>query len=179
MKKFSLKNIFWLGIIVFLWLGSFSFAQDTPKQESSTTSPEKKCVPSATVCCTASEEKWKPYKEGNDDKCCVGTLLNTNVPFVGQCITLAKDWASWDGTVVTEETAFPVLMGSLTKMMVTVILLISFVAILAGGVMISASGGSDSWAKKGKELIGKVIIAIAVLWASGVILRLINPNFFK
>ena len=63
-------------------------------------------------------------------------------------------------------------------MMVTVILLVCFMAILVGGVMISASGGSDSSAKKGKELIGKVIVAIALLGASGVILRLINPNFF-
>lgn len=125
----------------------------------------------------------KPYTEQNwEVKCCVGTLLNTNVPFIWQCISFSKNWTDtaddWT-VVVTETTAFPRLMWWLTKMMVTVILLISFIAILAGGVMVAASGGNDINAKDWKKLIGKVIIAIAILWASGVILRLINPNFFK
>lgn len=122
----------------------------------------------------------KPYTENDQTKCCVGILLNTNVPFIGQCIVFSKEGETTnaDGNVVTETNAFPVLMGGLTKMMVTIILLICFMGILVWGVMISASGWSDSGAKKGKELIGKVIVAIALLGASGVILRLINPNFF-
>ena len=125
-----------------------------------------------------------------DDECkscstegvCCGIELNTKVPFIGNCIELSnKSWTTTgdaDETTVSEKNAFPVLMGGLTKMMVTIILLIGFIGILVGGVMISASWGSDSWASEGKKLIGRVIVALALLGASGVILRLINPNFF-
>jgi hypothetical protein len=44
--------------------------------------------------------------------------------------------------------------------------------------MIASSGGEVKRATEGKALIGKVIIAIALLWTSGIILKLINPNFF-
>lgn len=83
-----------------------------------------------------------------------------------------------DETKVTDKTAFPLLMWGLTKMMVTVILLMSFILILVGWVMISASWSDDGQAREGKKLIGKVLIGIALLGASGVILRLINPHFF-
>jgi hypothetical protein len=44
--------------------------------------------------------------------------------------------------------------------------------------MISSGGASEEHAKKGKDLITHVVIALALLGASGVILRVINPNFF-
>ncbi len=50
--------------------------------------------------------------------------------------------------------------------------------ILAGGVMIASAGDNSGRAGEGKKLIVGVIIGFAVLGASGVILRLINPNFF-
>ena len=112
---------------------------------------------------------------------CCGIQLNTNVPFIWNCIELSNgNETNTDNneTRVTEQTAFPILMWSLTKMMVTIIMLVSFVAILAWWVMIASSGWSDSWASNGKKLIWRVVIALALLWASGVILRLINPNFF-
>lgn len=114
---------------------------------------------------------------------CCGIQLNTNVPFIGNCIELSK-WSSEsesndpNESKVTEKTAFPVLMGGLTKILVTIIILMWFIGILAGGVMISASWGDETRATEGKKLIGKVVIALALLGASGVILRLINPNFF-
>jgi cytochrome bd-type quinol oxidase subunit 2 len=70
------------------------------------------------------------------------------------------------------------LMWWLTKILVTVILLTSFIAIIAAWVMMTASGSSDTWASNWKKLIWSVITALALLWASWVILRLINPNFF-
>jgi len=42
----------------------------------------------------------------------------------------------------------------------------------------SMGGADESQHKKGKDLIRHVFIALALLGASGVILRLINPNFF-
>lgn len=120
-------------------------------------------------------------KPCTDEWVCCGIKLNTNVPFIGNCIELSKSKPTTETpgeTTVTEETAFPILMGSLTKILVTIIILIGFIGILIGWVMITASWGSDSGASKGKELIWRVIIALALLGASWVILRLINPNFF-
>ena len=122
----------------------------------------------------------------NNNKCesckdpwvCCGVKLNTNVPFIGKCIRLWSDADTEDTTVVTEATAFPRLMWGLTKIMTTIILLVCFGGILVGGVMIASSGGEVKRATEGKALIGKVIIAIALLWTSGIILKLINPNFF-
>ncbi|MEI6426051.1 MAG: hypothetical protein WCO66_01725 [Candidatus Absconditabacteria bacterium] len=113
-----------------------------------------------------------------DDGVCCGVKLNTNVPFVGKCIRTGEGVDSSDTTVVTSTTAFPRLMGALTKIMTTFILLICFGGILVGGVMIASSGGETGRASDGKKLIGKVIVAIALLGTSGIILHLINPNFF-
>lgn len=101
---------------------------------------------------------------------CCGIKLNTSVPFIGNCIESKEQNPNSN---VTDETAFPVLMWSLTKILVTVILIISFVLIIVGGIMIATGDPSG-----GKKMIMKVVIGIALLGASGVILRLINPNFF-
>ena len=100
---------------------------------------------------------------------CCGVSLNTNVPFIGDCIESKADDPSW----ISSDQAFPVLMWSLVKILVTVILILSFVLIIIGGIMIAT--GDAPW---GKKMIIKVVIGIALLGASGVILRLINPNFF-
>jgi hypothetical protein len=104
---------------------------------------------------------------------CCGIELNTNVPFIGRCIEGSTGDVGDDEQAVTSEDAFPVLMGSLTQILVTIILIVSFVLIIVGGIMISTGNLSG-----GKSLIIKVVIGIALLGASGVILRLINPNFF-
>lgn len=113
--------------------------------------------------CRSCSEEWV----------CCGVELNTSVPFIGKCIESESSYQSSDEKSVTWETAFPVLMSSLTKILVTAILIISFVLIVLGGVMIATGNPSG-----GKKMIIKVVIGIALLWASGVILRLINPNFF-
>ncbi len=104
---------------------------------------------------------------------CCGISLNTSIPFIGKCIEDSAASVGPDETWVTWSEAFPVLMWSLTKILVTLILIISFVLIIIGGIMIAT--GNPSW---GKKMITNVIIGIALLGASGVILRLINPNFF-
>lgn len=80
-----------------------------------------------------------------------GVQLNTDVPFVGKCIN--KDKTS---------DAFPVLIGGLFKMVVTAILIVSFVMIIVGGVMRMMPGK----AQQGKDLITKVAIGLAILGAS-------------
>lgn len=98
---------------------------------------------------------------------CCGIELNTKVPFIGKCIEDER----YGG--MGAERAFPNLMWALTQILVTVILLISFVLIVIGGIMIATGDPSG-----GKKMIMKVVIGIAILGASWVILRLINPNFF-
>ena len=124
---------------------------------------EKKCVPCS--------DPWV----------CCGIELNTKVPFIGNCIEFGKkDISDSENEIsATQEEAFPKLMGWLMRILVTIIMLWSFVAILAGGVMISAAWPDEQRATKGKKLIIDVVIALAILGASGVILRLINPNFFQ
>lgn len=101
-----------------------------------------------------------------DDICC-GIKLNTKVPFIGNCIEDKNYGGIW------AEQAFPTLMWALTQILVTVILILSFVLILIWGIMIATGNASG-----GKKMIMKVVVGLALLWASGVILRLINPNFF-
>ncbi|MDD3262448.1 MAG: hypothetical protein PHR61_01255 [Candidatus Absconditabacteria bacterium] len=124
---------------------------------------EKKCVPCS------------------DPGVCCGIELNTKVPFIGNCIEFGKGDVSDSENEIsaTQEEAFPKLMGGLMRILVTIIMLGSFVAILVGGVMISSAGPDEQKATKGKKLIIDVVIALAILGASGVILRLINPNFFQ
>lgn len=151
--------------------------------------PEKKAVAANTTneCDTCDTTKNK-CDESTDNKCvcdpikdCCGVKLNTNVPFIWNCIQLV--WSESEGssdrntTSVTEQTAFPVLMMWLTKILVTVILLVSFIAIIVAWVMIASSWWWD-WATQWRKLIWSVVAALALLWASWVILRLINPNFF-
>ncbi|EKD25021.1 MAG: hypothetical protein ACD_80C00131G0024 [uncultured bacterium (gcode 4)] len=113
-------------------------------------------------------------KPCSDPNVCCWISLNTSVPFIGNCIEDNPNNV-WPGEekAVTGETAFPVLMWSLTKILVTVILILSFVLIIVWGIMIS-TGNRKWW----MDMIMKVVIGIALLGASGVILRLINPNFF-
>ncbi len=119
---------------------------------------------------------WSP------DRCSCKALwwisLNTNVPFVWNCISLRAS-SSADTTQVTPTTAFPRLLWGLTKIVMTVILIFCFMAIIVGGVLISMGGASEEQAKKWKDLIKHVVMALALLGASGVILRVINPSFFS
>lgn len=65
------------------------------------------------------------------------------------------------------------------KFIITVIMIVSFLIIVAAGVMMTTGGFSSSNYSKGIEWIKTVAIALALLGASGVILKLINPNFFS
>lgn len=65
------------------------------------------------------------------DVCC-GTKLSTSIPFIGDCIESSSQAS---GAVITETTAFPVLITSLVKILISVILVVSFILIIAAGVM--------------------------------------------
>jgi len=113
----------------------------------------------------AQEDSWK----------CI--QLNTNVPFVWDkiwnCEEAKGDWQ------VTAGNAFPKLIWWMSKLTIAFIMVFSFLFLIAWGILIAISGADQSAYAKWKELIIKVIIWIALLWLAGVILHIINPNFFK
>lgn len=122
--------------------------------------------------------EWTKNVDGTCESCskewvCCWVSLNTKVPFIGNCIESKKEYIGGTETGVTWDTAFPTLMWALTQILVTIILIVSFVLIVVGGIMIATGNPSG-----GKKMIMKVVVGIALLWASWVILRLINPNFF-
>lgn len=109
----------------------------------------------------------------NKDKInCQWIKLNTNVPFVGNCIE-TKVWAN-----TTQLNAFPRLMGGMMRLLMTIIMIMSLLMIVIGGVLMTTGGREKSNYSKGMDMIKKVAYGMALLGASGVILKLINPNFF-
>lgn len=114
---------------------------------------------------TTSTPSWNTFS-------CQWIKLNTDVPFIGNCIeTTNKENAT------TQLNAFPRLMGAMMKLIMMTILIMSFLMIVAGGVLLTMKG-SVKQVEDGMALIQKVAIGMALLGASGVILKLINPNFF-
>jgi len=115
------------------------------------------------------------FADSNTEGKCI--QLNTNVPFIGDKIWEGcSTGKAWD---VKPWNAFPKLIGWLSKLTIAFIMVFSFLFLIAGGILISMSWADQSMYSKWKELILKVIIWIALLWLSGVILHIINPNFFK
>ena len=111
------------------------------------------------------------------DNCSGGIKLNTDIPFVGNCIEKSTN-ASVAGDKTTIANAFPKLLGGLMRIVMTVVVIVGFMGILVGGFMMSAGGLEASLMAKWKKLIITVIIWLVVLGLSGIILNLINPNFF-
>lgn len=126
-----------------------------------------------------------------DPNHCCGIKLNTNVPWIGRCILFGntnnkdRDWTNTYGNGNTTITVnvlntFPLLMGALGKILLTVILLAWFGMLIRWGVQRASSNeGSRSGTSWWKAMIAKVAIWLALIGASGVILHAINPNFFQ
>ena len=57
-------------------------------------------------------------------------------------------------------------------------MIMSLLMIVIGGVLMTTGGREKSNYSKGMDMIKKVAYGMALLGASGVILKLINPNFF-
>ena len=102
------------------------------------------------------------------DKCsaeCKWIKLNTCFPIIWNCI--------WDDEGEDATNAFPTMMWALSKIIVSLILVVCFILIIYAGIL---------WAMdkpdKAKPLLKNIAITVLLLWFSWVILRLINPNFF-
>lgn len=113
---------------------------------------------------------------------CCWIQLNTVVPFIGDCIEMTTQnstaWNRWNSSYVNQLNAFPFLMMGLSKILVTVILIFSFLVVIAAWLMMVTWVYEEWNYKKWMDRIRKVIIALILLWSSGLILRLINPSFF-
>ena len=143
------------------------------------------CIKTNTDCIP----KWERLNEKtckcecDPTKKCCGILLNTVVPFIGDCIemTTQNDVSSSNDSntsTVNQLNAFPFLMMGLSKIVVTVILIFSFLIIIAAWLMMTTWVYSEQNYKKGMERVQKVVVGLILLWASGLILKLINPSFF-
>lgn len=104
---------------------------------------------------------------------CKGVKLNTNLPFLWKCIGVSNSGS------VNQLNAFPIMIKGLMKIIISIVLVTSFLLIVAGGVMMASWGYRATNFSDGKAMITTVAQALAMLGASGVILKLINPNFFN
>ena len=106
---------------------------------------------------------WWNYVDASNCKAeCDWIKLNTCFPIIWNCIE------SKDAT-----TAFPAMMWALAKIIVSLIFVVCFILVIYAGILWAMDKPKDA-----KPILRKVAITILLLWFSGVILRLINPNFF-
>ena len=121
-----------------------------------------------------SEQAKKACEEAVANWLCLWIKLNTNFPFLWNCIKTRECWE--DAT--TPVNAFPKLMWALMNLLMTVILIMSLLMIVYSWVLMTTWWYSTSNYTKGIWLLWQVAKWMALLWASWVILKVINPNFF-
>lgn len=116
-------------------------------------------------------EDWECFESDIDPAivtACDWIELNTDFPIIWNCIHIKN---------VTG--AFPTMIWALTKIIISIILVVCFIMVIVAWIMRASSWDKESGATKAKWLIMKVAITILLLWFSWVILKLINPNFFS
>lgn len=130
------------------------------------------------VCPKLKKDDWNWKCVCDPAQWCCWIELNTVVPFIWDCIEMSDEWSSANTTRVNPLNAFPRLMWWLSRILVTAILVLSFVMVVVWWVMIIAWWIKESNFSEWKKYIRQVVIWLILLWASWIILRLINPNFF-
>lgn len=111
-----------------------------------------------------------------------GIKLNTNFPFIGNCIKLTNNadgevqtQESINGTTLTipEGTIFQALLTAMSKIVMSLVLVWSLVT------LIYAWFTAIQWDRNTARWYIKIVIwVIALLGTASVILKAINPNFF-
>ena len=110
-------------------------------------------------------------------KCC-WVQLNTVVPFIWDCIEMNAESNRDTTTNVNSVTAFPILMQWLMKILMSVIMIFSFLMIIVAWLMMVSWAFGWNWYSTWKKIIKNVIISLILLWCSWLILSLVNPSFF-
>lgn len=118
----------------------------------------------------------------NWKKCC-WVKLNTIVPFIWDCIEIQENGMLWNGLnsdklVVNQYSAFPILIQWLMKILMSLVLIFSFLMIIIAWLLMTSWAFSKKSYDKWKDIIRKVVISLILLWCSWLILSLINPSFF-
>ena len=152
------------------------------------------CSPASTTCGSDEAAPWwwecKACEEGtmaneehtkcicDSSKKCCWIQLNTVVPFIWDCIEMNTNSSRWDTTSVTSVTAFPILVQWLMKILMSAIMVFSFLMVIIAWLSMITWAFGWSWYNKWKTIIKNVIISLILLWCSWLILSLINPSFF-
>lgn len=129
------------------------------------------------ICSYVSAADPEPWNQGGETpaECpnwCCGIKLNTDFPIIWNCIETKKDGEKNPTNV------FPYMIRALTKVVMSIIMVVCFILIIYAGIMRASSWDKQTRADKAKQIIMKVAITIFLLWFSSVILKLVNPNFF-
>lgn len=161
--KIYMRFFLWLMLFLLIFLNQYSYA-------------EEPTWPWAEPTAESDSTTWW------DDSCKDWIQLNTNVPFVWNCIqkvdSEAEEGSDWETTKTTTENVFAKLMWWLSKIVIAIIVVVSFLLLVAWWVMIAMAWANESLKSKWKDLVIRVIVGIVLLWASWIILHIINPNFF-
>jgi hypothetical protein len=152
----------------YLWWSILAFGQNT-------TTPEE----------TTSESQSSEPNSSSSKYCENGIKLNTNFPFIGNCIQLTKEGdavvqttVSWSAmSIVREDSIFPFLLTALSKIVMSVILLACFVLLIIWWYEL-ITGQSIGSIGSGMDKVKIVISVLALLGMASVILKVVNPNFF-
>ena len=131
------------------------------------------CIPGETI---PNESHTRCICDPNF-KCC-WVQLNNVIPFIWDCIEMNAESNRDNTTNVNSVTAFPILMQWLMKILMSVIMIFSFLMIIVAWLMIVSWAFGWNWFATGKKIIKNVIISLILLWCSWLILSLINPSFF-
>lgn len=178
------------GVFIALGLTTFSFSeclwgftQNRCISEWGAWDPNSKMCCDIPTCTMGTNPDWSCKIPWQEEKPCSWWIrLNTNVPFIWNCI-MTKKWEGWsrvnETTTVSQETAFPYLISVLTKFLVWIIVLVAFSFIIVWGMKMTMEWASPWQYKSWKDMIIKAAVAIALLWMSWIILNAINPNIFK
>lgn len=135
-------------------------------------------TPTTTSPATSDTETTSPKTQNQNNsttktsprKCwdaCDWIKLNTCFPIIWDCIETKAE-------ATNPTNAFPYMLRALTKIIMSLILVVCFILIIYAGILWSADKPKDA-----KKWIERVAITILLLWFSGVILKLVNPNFFS
>jgi hypothetical protein len=135
MQRLSKQLFYGIMFLMVWWFFVFwniTLAQSTVEYPSAVcaTPKIKNSVTTVCECPTGTKEVNGECKPCNDPGVCCGVELNTSIPFIGSCIESSGAYLWWDETSVTWQEAFPTLIGSLTKILVSIILIASFILIV-------------------------------------------------
>ena len=114
---------------------------------------------------TFAQQQDKTNEQPSSSSECKWIKLNTDFPIIWNCI--------WDKAGEDSTNAFPTMLWAITKIIMSVILVVCLIMIIVAGILWAADNP-----KAARPILKKVAITILLLWLSWVILKLVNPNFF-